>query len=717
MSAPRIRAVAIFIWISTAVLHASHSRANEDNVSIDDLVSRAQIVFGALSPNGHHAAYLVARGDPVADRYEIEVRVADAQAVGRPPSSVIASYYRKPDEMFGNSGLLLPSAGNLQWLSNDQLAFTVPAGNKTQVMAWSASAQRTHIILTSHDRVAFDLSDTSESRFQDDCIRLVATDFVERPADATVSVADYAWRMKDGYTFEQPFRNPKTGRWFRSQKWTLTLHDEKVAATSRGAGWEGWEFAPREFKEPDWSTVTVSNSSGSGKRQESVLSQGGEALAPNGHSKVISEEFWSNTSQPEANYSRYGISLKEDGVRTTLVPPAGERRPMVVLSWNVDGTGVYFLDRQAQSTSLKLVSTTGELTELINVPSDLDMPGRFYGRSSRQSMSVDRRYALLIRTSNTVPDELVKADLLEKTLSVIDSPNKLFARKHEPEVRFYALHDTNGGAWGRLYLPLKYSPDKRYPLVFTQYVSDAGYYASVGDEVPITPLTEAGIAVFALHSTNFNPPFIKNMDFGTQIDRVERPLKEMQGLITQLASEGIVDPQRVGLSGLSYGAEVAMYAYWKSNSFRAISVASASWDPFILLLDGPSKGSWFSQFGMPWPDEAGFQKWRSLAAGLNARQGLPPLLIQSGSLEEFLTVPSWTRLRSVQSRVDWFEYPSEGHMKVSPANKWWIFQRNLDWFRFWLKGEEDQASAKQPQYALWRKFRDAEHTKDGSVQN
>jgi len=33
-------------------------------------------------------------------------------------------------------------------------------------------------------------------------------------------------------------------------------------------------------------------------------------------------------------------------------------------------------------------------------------------------------------------------------------------------------------------------------------------------------------------------------------------------------------------------------------------------------------------------------------------------------------------------------------------------QGNVDWFCFWLKGEEDSNPAKDNQYARWRKLRD-----------
>jgi hypothetical protein len=35
-----------------------------------------------------------------------------------------------------------------------------------------------------------------------------------------------------------------------------------------------------------------------------------------------------------------------------------------------------------------------------------------------------------------------------------------------------------------------------------------------------------------------------------------------------------------------------------------------------------------------------------------------------------------------------------------------VYRRNLDWFCFWLKGEEDPDPIKAEQYAAWRAFRE-----------
>ena len=42
---------------------------------------------------------------------------------------------------------------------------------------------------------------------------------------------------------------------------------------------------------------------------------------------------------------------------------------------------------------------------------------------------------------------------------------------------------------------------------------------------------------------------------------------------------------------------------------------------------------------------------------------------------------------------------------VKPWDGFAWSQGNADWFRFWLKGEEDADSAKTEQYARWRELR------------
>ena len=53
-------------------------------------------------------------------------------------------------------------------------------------------------------------------------------------------------------------------------------------------------------------------------------------------------------------------------------------------------------------------------------------------------------------------------------------------------------------------------------------------------------------------------------------------------------------------------------------------------------------------------------------------------------------------------RADLYVFAHEPHQKFQPRHKLAVYERNLDWFRFWLMGAEDPDPAKASQYAYWR---------------
>jgi hypothetical protein len=56
--------------------------------------------------------------------------------------------------------------------------------------------------------------------------------------------------------------------------------------------------------------------------------------------------------------------------------------------------------------------------------------------------------------------------------------------------------------------------------------------------------------------------------------------------------------------------------------------------------------------------------------------------------------------------MELYIYPNELHVRNQPKHRLEIYERNVDWFSFWLKNEEDTASAKTAQYVRWRAMRE-----------
>jgi hypothetical protein len=55
--------------------------------------------------------------------------------------------------------------------------------------------------------------------------------------------------------------------------------------------------------------------------------------------------------------------------------------------------------------------------------------------------------------------------------------------------------------------------------------------------------------------------------------------------------------------------------------------------------------------------------------------------------------------------VDLVYFPNGQHILQKPLERLASQQGNVDWFRFWLKGEEEADPIKARQYALWRQLR------------
>jgi dipeptidyl aminopeptidase/acylaminoacyl peptidase len=90
---------------------------------------------------------------------------------------------------------------------------------------------------------------------------------------------------------------------------------------------------------------------------------------------------------------------------------------------------------------------------------------------------------------------------------------------------------------------------------------------------------------------------------------------------------------------------------------------------------------------------------------LNASRIEAPLLIQASDFEYSLAVPLFPTLKEARKAVELIVYPGERHPKVQPVHRLRVYQRNVDWFRFWLLGSEDPDSTKSEQYLRWRALR------------
>src|SRR5882762_9489902 len=74
-----------------------------------------------------------------------------------------------------------------------------------------------------------------------------------------------------------------------------------------------------------------------------------------------------------------------------------------------------------------------------------------------------------------------------------------------------------------------------------------------------------------------------------------------------------------------------------------------------------------------------------------------PLLMQLADREMLYAMQTVASMTDQKKPFEEYIYPDEFHTKRWPAHRLTIYQRNLDWLAFWLKGEEDPNPAKTDQ--------------------
>jgi hypothetical protein len=79
-------------------------------------------------------------------------------------------------------------------------------------------------------------------------------------------------------------------------------------------------------------------------------------------------------------------------------------------------------------------------------------------------------------------------------------------------------------------------------------------------------------------------------------------------------------------------------------------------------------------------------------------------ILENTSDTEFLIyLPLYRSLVDLGKPVELYVYPEELHVRNQPRHRLEVYERNLDWFRFWLKGEESSDPNKDEQYQRWKR--------------
>ncbi len=324
------------------------------------------------------------------------------------------------------------------------------------------------------------------------------------------------------------------------------------------------------------------------------------------------------------------------------------------------------------------------------------------------------------------PRRIVSINVNDGSVDTIIDPNPEFQSLKLSHVEQLAWKDRFGAdVIGHLVYPVDYVEGERYPLIIVQYRSRGFLRGGVGDEYPIHVFAANGFMVLSYDSPSSWDMLAKEPDifrreaesWGEEFRERESDLSAIENAIEILDMRGMVDTTRIGITGLSNGAESVWYAMMHSDRFAAAIASSGGWTPSAYyLVPAATRRLYYNQAaGLQAPGHGADERWRRISPEFHAENIDTPILIHVADSELLSAIPPHEALKDVGKPVEMYVFPEEYHVKVQPKHRAAIYERNIDWMNFWLRDLESQDPAKAAQYTRWRNMQEVRCTQIGNT--
>lgn len=283
---------------------------------------------------------------------------------------------------------------------------------------------------------------------------------------------------------------------------------------------------------------------------------------------------------------------------------------------------------------------------------------------------------------------------------VVLDPNPWLAQRALGRVEEITWKSRDGSVWtGGLYYPPDYVVETRYPLMMQTH----GFQS---DEFSMHGLSRnyAGRALVA-HGIMVLQVDEKYVDVAGTAAEYTTVQAGYEGAIDHLHELGLIDRSKVGIQGWSRtGPQMGFTLVHSDHSFAAgafTDTADFGWQ-WYLYAGAPSEVD--GLYGAA-PFGDGLKNWIKAAATFNLDRVRTPMLMWGDTRANMLVLWDWyAGLRKLGKPVEYWATYDAAHDVFRVRTRQHVNQLLVDWFRFWLKDEEDADPAKAEQYARWRQL-------------
>ena len=250
-------------------------------------------------------------------------------------------------------------------------------------------------------------------------------------------------------------------------------------------------------------------------------------------------------------------------------------------------------------------------------------------------------------------------------------------------------HETDGRRIQGWFLEAPRRGGKPAPLVLEIHGGPATLYGwSMFWEWQV--LVAAGISVYACNPRG-SQGYGQDFCHANFADWGDGPMRDVMDGVDSLIADGLADPDRLGVTGGSYGGYLTSWMVGHTDRFKAAVTCRSVNDMTSEMLSGDSGGPLFGQYEYgvnPWDDPELYWRHSPIAY---AKDIHTPLLIQHA--EKDLRCPItqgeelFTVLRSLKREVRFMRVPDESHELTrsgAPFRRVENISRIRDWFVHYL---------------------------------
>jgi dipeptidyl aminopeptidase/acylaminoacyl peptidase len=203
-------------------------------------------------------------------------------------------------------------------------------------------------------------------------------------------------------------------------------------------------------------------------------------------------------------------------------------------------------------------------------------------------------------------------------------------------------------------------------------------------------LVAAGISVYACNPRG-SQGYGEELCYANMGDWGDGPMADVMRGVDALIAEGLADPQRLGVTGGSYGGYLTAWIIGHTDRFAAAVSCRGVYDLTSQMLSGDIGGPTFGrlEFGVqPWDDPDLYRRHSPLTY---AGRMVTPLLIQHAENDLRCPVTQaeelFATLRSMRKPVRFLRTPGESHELTrsgTPYRRVENLERIRDWFVHYL---------------------------------